>query len=92
MGRLVGAGERRVYQYVVVTPTFLFLLLVNWYMIGVYFTMLGMRMFLQGRHTLSGVLYGVSAASNMVTAAPAIGLLFSLRSVKEALIFAEARA
>jgi hypothetical protein len=88
VGRLVEASERRVLQYVVLTPTFLFLLLVNWYMIGVYFTMLGLRMFLEGRHTFSGVLYGLSAASNTVTAAPAIGLLFSLRSVKEALIFA----
>ena len=88
VGRLVGASENRVLQYVVVTPTFLFLLLVNWYMIGVYFTMLGLRMFLEGKHAFSSVLYGLSAASNMVTAAPAIGLLLSLRSAKEALKFA----
>jgi uncharacterized membrane protein len=88
VGRLVGASERRVYQYVVVTPTFLFLLLVNWYMIGVYFTMLGLRLFLEGKYTSSGILYGLSAASNTVTAAPAIGLLFSLGSAKEVLKFA----
>jgi hypothetical protein len=90
VGRLVGADEHRVLKYVVVTPTFLFLLLVNWYMIGVYFTMLGLRMFLEGRRTFSAILYGVSAASNMVTAAPAIGLLFSLGSPKEAVKFAGA--
>jgi hypothetical protein len=88
VGRLVGAGERRVLQYVVLTPTFLFLLLVNWYMIGVYFMMLGLRMFLEGKYTFASVLYGLSAASNIVTAAPAIGLLLSLRSLREALKFA----
>ena len=88
VARLVGVGERRVLRYVVVTPTFIFLLLANWYMIGVYFTMLGLRMFLEGRFTSSGILYGLSAASNMVSAAPAFGLLFSLKSTKEAVKFA----
>jgi hypothetical protein len=87
VGRLVGADERRVLQYVVLTPTFLFLLLVNWYMIGVYFTVLGLRMFLEGKHAFAGILYGISAASNMVTAAPAIGLLFSLRGRNEIVEF-----
>ncbi len=60
VGRLIGASENRVLQYVVITPTFLFLLLVNWYMIGVYFMMLGLRMFLEGKHTFASVLYGLS--------------------------------
>jgi hypothetical protein len=85
---LVGADQRRVMKYLVVTPTFLFLLLVNWYAIGVYLMLLALRMFLQGRGALSGVLFGLSAASNMVTAAPAMGLLFGIRSVREAVKFA----
>ncbi|MDA4123540.1 MAG: hypothetical protein OK456_10210 [Thaumarchaeota archaeon] len=88
VGRLVGASERRVLLYIVLTPTFLFLLLESWYMVGVYFSMLGLRMFLEGRRTLSGVLFGISAASNLVTAAPAIGLFFSLRSLRGGLVFA----
>ena len=88
VGRLVGADEHRVMRYVVLTPTFIFLLLVNWYMIGVYFSMFGLRMFLEGKHNFSGLLFGLSAASNLVTAAPAIGLLFSLRSVRQTILFA----
>ena len=85
---LVGADPRRVMRYLVVTPTFVFLLLVNWYSIGVYFMLLGLRMFLQGRSTFAGVFFGLSAASNMVTAAPAIGLLFGIRTPREAVKFA----
>lgn len=88
ISRLVGADQRRVMQYLVITPTFVFLLLVNWYSIGVYFMLLGLRMFLQGRSTFSGIFFGLSAASNMITAAPAIGLLFGIRTVKEAVKFA----
>jgi len=88
ISRLVGSDQRRVMQYLVVTPTFVFLLLVNWYSIGVYFMLLGLRMFLQGRRTFSGVFFGLSAASNMITAAPAIGLLFGIRTAKEAVMFA----
>ena len=88
ISRLVGADQRRVMQYLVVTPTFVFLLLVNWYSIGVYFMLLGLRMFLQGRKGFSGIFFGLSAASNMITAAPAIGLLFGIRTAKEAVQFA----
>lgn len=88
ISRLVGADQRRVRQYLVITPTFVFLLLVNWYSIGVYFMLLGLRMFLQGRSTFSGIFFGLSAASNLITAAPAIGLLFGIRTVKEAVKFA----
>ena len=85
---LVRANQSRVMKYLVVTPTFLFLVLVNWYSIGVYFMLLGLRMFLQGRGTLSGVFFGLSAASNMITAAPAIGLVFGIRTPTEAVKFA----
>ncbi len=85
---LVGANQSRVLRYLVVTPTFVFLLLVNWYAIGVYFMLLGLRMFLQGRIAFSGILFGLSAASNMITAAPAIGLLFGIRNVKQSVGFA----
>jgi len=88
IGRLVGSDRSRVVRYLVVTPTFVFLLLVNWYSIGVYFMLLGLRMFLQGRSSFSGVFFGLSAASNMITAAPAIGLLFGIRNTKEAVKFA----
>lgn len=88
IGRLVGADQRRVMRYLVITPTFVFLLLVNWYSIGVYFMLLGLRMFLQGRSTFSGMFFGLSAASNMITAAPAIGLLSGIRTAREAVKFA----
>lgn len=85
---LVGTDQSRVARYLVLTPTFVFLLLVNWYSIGVYFMLLGVRLFLQGRGRFSGVVFGLSAASNMITAAPAFGLLFAIRTPKEVVRFA----
>jgi hypothetical protein len=72
-----GHPDRRVLQYLIVTPTFLFIVLLNWYVIGVYFATLGLRKFLQGDSKMSGILFGLSAASNLVTAAPALGLFLA---------------
>ncbi|MDV3244462.1 MAG: hypothetical protein LYZ66_04715 [Nitrososphaerales archaeon] len=74
---LRGVGGNRLLWFFVVTPTFVIALLVNWYVIGTFFTVAGIRLFLQGKKKLSGVLLGLSAASNLVTVAPALGLLLS---------------
>jgi hypothetical protein len=82
-----GYPDRRVLEYLIVTPTFLFLLLLNWYVIGVYFATFGLRKFLQGNYRMSGILFGVSAASNLVTAAPAMGLFLAARGQKDRAVF-----
>lgn len=77
-----GYSDRRVLAYLVATPTFLFMLLLNWYIIGVYFATFGLRKFLQGSYGASGILFGLSAASNLVTAAPAMGLLLAAKGMQ----------
>jgi hypothetical protein len=79
IAELRGYSDRRVLAYLIVTPTFLFMVLLNWYAIGVYFATFGLRKYLQGDLGTSGILFGLSAASNLVTAAPAVGLLLAAR-------------
>ncbi|MGA2666395.1 MAG: hypothetical protein ABSF83_15775, partial [Nitrososphaerales archaeon] len=55
---------------------------------GVYLATLGLRKYLQGSTTASGLLFGVSAGFNLVTAAPAFGLLVGARGWKDRLTFA----
>ena len=78
-----GSQRQRVVWYFVLTPTFVFILLLNWYVIGVYFAMSGLRRYLEGRTLASGVLFGLSAAANLVTAAPALGLLIASRTRRQ---------
>lgn len=85
-----GLKETNLLWFFVVTPTFLLVLLANWYVIGTYFSIAGIRYFLQGKRKTSGLLLGLSAVSNLVTAAPALGLLLSEKRVRDALIFAAA--
>ena len=85
---IVGSDGRRVLRYLVLTPTFVFVLLVNWYSIGVYFAIFGLRKLLEGNTRFSGFLVGISAASNLVTAAPGIGMMLSLRNPRDMLRFA----
>ena len=68
--------HRRTLLYYVATPSFIFMLLLNWYIIGVFFAIFGLRKFLQGSRWASGILLGLSAASNLVTAVPALGMFF----------------
>lgn len=83
----IGQRNRRTLVYLVATPTFVFMLLLNWYVIGVFFAVFGLRKFLEGgknRNLWSGLLFGLSAASNLVTAVPAFGILtFGADSWKE---------
>lgn len=88
MAGLLDVDKRRVLKYLVITPTFVFLLLVNWYSIGVWLMLLGLRRFLEGKKTSSAILFGLSAASNMITASPAVGLMFGSRTLREAAGFA----
>jgi hypothetical protein len=86
-----GTSRNRILWYFIVTPTFIFLTLVNWYSIGVYFALSGIRRYLQGGSRLwSGVLFGLSAASNFVTAIPALGLFIASKTMKERIILAGA--
>ena len=78
--------DGRVLLYVVATPSFIFMLLLNWYVIGVFFAVFALRKSMEGSKVFSGILFGLSAASNLVTAAPAIGVLFMLRSWKDRLV------
>ncbi len=73
--KMKAMNESRVLWYVILTPSFLFMFLLNWYVIGVYFATFGMRKYLEGSHIRSGLLFGLSAAANLVTALPILGLL-----------------
>jgi len=80
IAKILGTDQNRVVWYLVATPTFVFMLLVNWYVIGVYFAVFGIRKFLQGRYGWSGFLMGLSAASNLVTAVPALGMVLVIKN------------
>ena len=80
ISELLGVWQknRRALVYLVATPSFVFMLLLNWYMIGVFFAAFGLRKFLEGGRNSwlwSGLLFGLSAASNLITAVPALGIL-----------------
>jgi hypothetical protein len=79
--------HKRVTLFLVATPSFVFMLLLNWYIIGVWLTTFAIRKFLQGSRWTSGILIGLSAAANLVTAVPALGMLFGARSWREVLQF-----
>lgn len=84
-----GMPRNRVLWYFVVTPALAILTLANWYIIGVWLTLLALRKYLEGgSRPLVGVLLGLSAATNLVTAVPGIGLLFAERKGREALVLA----
>lgn len=86
-----GVSRNRILWYFVVTPTFIIMTLLNWYIIGVCFALVGLRKYLEGGSRLwSGVLFGLSAASNFVTAVPAVGLVFAARTMKERVVLAAA--
>ena len=83
---LIGTGRkyRRSLIYLIATPSFVFMLLLSWYIIGIFFAVWGLRKFLEGNmmgnNTMrnriwSGALLGLSAAANLVTAVPAFGMV-----------------
>jgi hypothetical protein len=79
----VGQKHRRAFLFLVATPSFIFMLLLNWYIIGTFFTIYSLRKFLEGSRTYSGILLGISALANLVTAVPALGMLFGANSWRE---------
>lgn len=86
----IGNMDKRLFLFLVATPSFVFMLLLNWYIIGVFFAVFGLRKFLEGlrsgssKSLYSGILLGLSAAANMITAVPALGILvFGTTSLKE---------
>ncbi len=83
---LRGLKQTRLLWFFIATPTFLFALLANWYVIGTVFSVAGLRFFLQGRKKTSGLLLGLSAASNLVTAVPIVGLILSEKRVRDAIV------
>lgn len=86
LAELRGVRRSRVLWYFVVTPTLVFMVLMSWYAIGVWLALFGMRKYLGGNRAASGLLFGLSAAFNLVTAAPALGLLVASRGVKERVV------
>ena len=86
IGNVLGLKSlrRRVILYFVATPSFVFMVLTNWYILGVFFTLFGLRKFLEGSRWASGVLLGISAATNLITAIPAMGMLLAVRDRREA--------
>jgi hypothetical protein len=86
-----GGARNRVLWYFVATPSFVILALLNWYMIGVYFTLIGTRKYLEGKSRFwIGILFGISAASNFITAVPALGIFIAARTLKERVVLAGA--
>jgi hypothetical protein len=79
--------HRRTFLFYVATPSFIFMVLLNWYIIGVYLATLGLRKYLQGSRWTSGAILGLSAGANLVTAAPALGLLVTARNWDERVRF-----
>jgi hypothetical protein len=88
IAEIVGSAEKRVLGYFIATPSFVFVVLVSWYAIGVYFAIFAIRKFLQGGYRASGILMGLSAASNLVTAAPALGLILAAKNRRDRIAFA----
>jgi len=87
LAEMVQVKRSRVLRYFVVTPSFLIMLLLNWYVIGVFFAVYALRIFLEGSRFASGVLLGLSAAANLVTALPALGLTLSSRTLRDGMEF-----
>jgi hypothetical protein len=77
----MGHKNKRLFLFLIATPSFVFMLLLNWYIIGVCFAVFGLRKFLEGIRSgkstslISGILMGLSACSNLITAVPALGML-----------------
>lgn len=95
--KILGIEKRnkRTLLFLVATPSFVFMLLLNWYIIGVFLAVFGLRKFLEGVRSeksnslVSGVLFGLSAAANMITAVPSLGILiFGTTSWRERARFA----
>gem|GEM_PF-1602521 len=86
IGDILGVKSlrRRMLLYFVVTPSFVFMVLTNWYIIGVFFALFGLRKFLQGSRWVSGIFFGISAATNLVTAMPALGIILAVKDRGEA--------
>ncbi len=84
LGEILGlkSSRRRVLLYFIVTPTFVFMVLLNWYIIGVFLALFGLRKFLTGSTWIAGAFFGLSAAANLITAVPALGLLFSAKDMR----------
>jgi hypothetical protein len=84
LGDILGLkpSRRRTLLYFIATPTFVFMVLLNWYIIGVFFALFGLRKFLSGSTWVAGALFGISAAANLITAVPALGLLFSAKDMR----------
>jgi hypothetical protein len=85
IGEILGvrSQRKRILLYFVATPSFVFMVLTNWHIIGVFFTLFGLRKYLEGSRWLSGIFLGISAATNLVTAIPALGMLFSMKTPRE---------
>jgi hypothetical protein len=90
IAEILGLKEKhgRTLLYLVATPSFVFMLLLNWYIIGVWLAVFGLRKFMQGgSRWTSGAFLGLSAATNLVIAVPALGILYGARSWRERIQF-----
>jgi len=94
--------HKTMFTFFVATPSFVFMLLLNWYVIGVCLTIWSLRKILEIRSNfhqdateakknliVSGALIGLSAVTNLITAVPALGILsFGLDGFRERFYFA----
>jgi hypothetical protein len=89
VAEIIGVGQKhkRTFLFLVATPSFIFMLLLNWYVIGTFFAIYGLRKFLEGSRLWSGILLGISALSNLITVVPALGMLFGANNWKERIKF-----
>lgn len=74
---LCGIDRRRIYAYFLITPSMLFVNLLNWYIVGVYFMVRGIRLSVEDRSASSCIFFAMSAASNLITAIPSIAVLIT---------------
>jgi hypothetical protein len=85
---ICGIKKKRIYAYFIITPSLLFMNLLNWYILGVYFMVRAIRLSIEDRPVHSGTFFGLSAASNFITAIPSIAVLITYGDFKRKMKFA----
>lgn len=73
--RLTQKPELPLIGFLVLAPTFWFYSVYNWYILGSYSMMLAINSYIDGKVPRSGMLFGISAATSLISAVPIVALL-----------------